>query len=55
MMMSDLEAKREQLLAAMTARLGREPMRRDLDSLPEPVIDDLLTYYAGNGSPIHVG
>jgi hypothetical protein len=50
-----MEAKRERLFKAMTACLGREPLRRDLDSQPEQVVDDLLKYYVGDGNGIRVG
>lgn len=50
-----LEVRRERLFKAMTARLGREPLWRDIASLPEPVIAELERYYIGDGSPIRVG
>lgn len=50
-----LGAKRERLFEAMTERLGREPLRRDLGGMPEQVVNDLLKYYAGDGTPIRVG
>ena len=43
-----LAAKRERLVRLMTERLGREPLRRDVDSLPEVVLDELITHYAGS-------
>lgn len=51
-----LASKRDALRDAMKA-CGRwhEGYERDLASMPEAVLDDLLKYYAGNGSPIYVG
>lgn len=49
----DLDARREQLAAAMKAARRWYPgYERDIASLPERVLDDLLRYYAG---AIHVG
>ena len=40
-----IEAKRERLYAAMTKRLGHEPIRSDIDALDEPSLDRLLRHY----------
>jgi hypothetical protein len=50
-----LDGKKDRLFRVMTERLGREPLRRDMEGMPEPVVDDLLKYYAGDGKPIHLG
>jgi hypothetical protein len=48
-----LEAKRARLIAAMTERLGHEPVRRDIEALDESSIDYLLRHY-GAGPRVHV-
>ncbi len=49
-----VEAKRERLIDAMTLRLGGArdlaSLRRDVERLPESLLDSLLTHYAGDGS-----
>jgi hypothetical protein len=41
-----IASKRERLFAAMTVRLGHEPIRMDIDALNEVMLDQLLRHYA---------
>lgn len=41
-----LKAKRDKLEALMRKRLGRIPVRRDIDALTEATLDRLIAHYS---------